>query len=553
MRPEHRTVCETRAGPGPGGFGGRVRKPFGALVALACLWVLPASAAADTRFALIVGHNLGDIHETPLRWAESDATRVGRVLTEIGDIRPDRTTLLLSPTVAEFEKARLTMEGRLLEAKHRGERTVFLVYFSGHADEEELHFGQEKLNLDELQKDLQEGAATTVVAIIDACRNDRNPRVKTKGATRAPSFSWPREGPSAPAGFVRLSSASEGEVAQESDDLQGSLFTHHLLSGMRGSADLDRDGTVTLNELYRYGYARTLEDSHGQTTAVQHSELEVALSGRGALIVTYPRRAISTLEFGEDVQGHLLIIDDASGRIVAEVHRDGALPTRMAVAPGRYRIQLRGEEEIRSGLVSLGSGNRRVELSELDVQPVLAVLTKGPQYDPHPYLLSIGGGAGHALVDGFGVAPSLALGFDYRLSAAFRMGLRIVSAYAGATNALWQYRQLELEILAGLEWAAFFTEDLAFIVGVRAGLAGVVQQGDRRDAERLEAGGVTGTGRMSRSFGPKTGGVVGLEYHPWTQVGLRLEAEPGVWWLRADNSTSARYGVNGTLALMVRL
>ena len=320
-----------------------------AISVLAVLGALPVRAVADTRFALIVGHSFGDLHETALRWAESDATRVQRVLEEIGEVSGDRTELLLSPTVADFEKALLTMEGRLLEAKHRGERTIFIVYFSGHADQEELHFAREKLPLSKLENDLKHSAATTVLTIVDACRNDRTPRVTTKGATRAPAFSWPSAGPSAPSGYVRLSSAAEGEVAQESDDLQGSLFTHHLLSGMRGSADYDRDGTVTLHELYVYGYSRTLEDTHKRTTAVQHSELDVSLSGRGALIVTYPRRAVSTIEFGADVQGHLLIIDDASGRIVAEVYRDGSQPTRLAVPPGRYRIQLRGDEEIRSG------------------------------------------------------------------------------------------------------------------------------------------------------------------------------------------------------------
>jgi hypothetical protein len=352
---------------------------------------------------------------------------------------------------------------------------------------------------------------------------------------------------------VRLSSAAEGEVAQESDDLQGSLFTHHLLSGMRGSADYDHDGTVTLHELYEYGYARTLEDTHKRTSAVQHSELDVDLSGRGALIVTYPRRAVSTFELGPDVQGHLLIIDDAGGRIVAEVHRDGPQRMRMAVPPGRYRIQLRGAEEIRSGLVSLGSGNRVIALNELAVQEALAVLAKGPAYDPHPFVLSAGSVVGNALIDGFGIAPGLALGFDYRVSAAFRIGLRAQVAYASTENDLWEYRQLEIGGAFSADWAGFFAESAAIIIGLRAGIAGVVQGGDRKDADRLLAGGVEETSSSDRGIGPKLGGVVGIEWHPFTQVGFRLEGEPSVWWLPADGETSARFGIAGTLSLLVRL
>jgi hypothetical protein len=509
-------------------------------------------ALADTRYALIVGHNLGDLHETPLRWAESDAARMQQVLTEIGDVAPERTTLLLGPTIDDFEKARLTMEGRLLEAKHRGERTIFLVYFSGHADEDELHFAREKLSLAALEQNLRGGAATTVMTIVDACRNDRSPRVANKGATRAPTFSWPTEGPSAPAGYVRLSSASEGEVAQESDDLQGSLFTHHLLSGMRGSADLDRDGTVTLGELYQYGYARTLAETHRQTTAVQHSELEVDLSGRGALIVTYPRRAMSSLELGTDVRGHVLVIDDTSGRIVAELFREGGPPTRLAVAPGPYRIQLRGSDEIRSGLVSLGTGTRAVAMNDLTVQPALAVLTKGPAYDPHPYLLRFGAAVGSPLVGGFGPAPHLTIGIDYRLSAAFRAGIRLDTGYAGGSNELWRYRQVELAGALELDWVSFIGESFAFVVGIQGGVVSAIQAGERKDAERLAAAGIE-TRTSSRGVGPKAAGVVGIEYHPLARMGLRLEVEPSVYWLRADERTTARFGIGGTLAVMVRL
>ena len=541
------------AGERTTGVSGHVSSSVVLLGAVVLAGVLPGAARADTRFALIVGHNQGNLHETPLRWAESDATRLRQVLIEIGNLRPDRAHLLLSPTVQQFEKARLTMEGRLQEAKHRGERTIFIVYFSGHADQEELHFGTEQLDLAKLELDLKAGAAETVLTIIDACRNDRNPRVKTKGATRTPAFSWPLQEPSAPSGYVRLSSAAAGEVAQESDDLQGSLFTHHLLSGMRGSADLDQDGTVTLDELYRYGYARTLEETHLRTHSVQHSELEVALSGQNALIVTYPRRAESTLEFGQTVTGHLLIIDDRSGRIVAEVHRDRASSSRVAVPPGRYRIQMRGTDEIRSGLVVLSDGNRIVELSELSPQPALAVLTKGSSYDPHPYVLSLGTVVGTPVMKGFGVTPALLLGFDYRISPGLRIGARVRTGYTGADGPLWQHRQLEIGAEAVVDYAAFFVKEVALVVGLRAGAIAAFQRSDRQDAARLQAGNIDDTERAGQGVGPLVGAIVGLEYHPWAQVGFRLEGEPSVWWLQADGNTEARLGAVGSLSLLVRL
>ena len=72
------------------------------------------------------------------------------------------------------------------------------------------------------------------------------------------------------------------------------------------------------------------------------------------------------------------------------------------------------------------------------------MIAKGPSYDPHPFVLSAGSVVGRALIDGFGIAPGLSLGFDYRITAAFRIGLRAMAAYASAENELWRYRQAEL-------------------------------------------------------------------------------------------------------------
>lgn len=522
---------------------------------LAAALLAPSAASAETRFAILVGHNVGDMHEVPLKWAETDATRMLSVLTQLGNVREDRAQLLLAPTKRDLERALLRMEGRLAEANDRGEHTVLFFYFSGHADREELHLATDKIKIDEIETMLEKGPAKTVVSIVDACQNDRTPRSATKGAVRAPSFSWPSEGNTSPDGMVRIRSASAGEVAQESDDLQGSLFTHHLLSGMRGSADLDRDGTVTLSEVYRYGYSRTLADSHGGTTAVQHGKLDVELEGRGALVFSYPRRAVSSLVFGEDMRGHLLVIDDASGRIVAETSALDGRESRLAVAPGKYRLQLRGDGEVYSGLVSLGTGERRVSKSKLSKQEVLAVLTKGPSYDPHPFVLSAGAQVGRSNVADFDSAAGARLGFDYRLNAVFRAALTLDIGYAAIENQLWRYQQAEIAAMTGVDWTNQLGSTLVFTFGVRGGIAAVVQQGDRLDDERLRA---TGYGdetltSSSRALGPRIGAAIGAEYHPWSQVGWRLALEPTATWIEDRSGTTLRYGATGSLVVMVRL
>jgi uncharacterized caspase-like protein len=53
-------------------------------------------------------------------------------------------------------------------------------------------------------------------------------------------------------GKVILTASAANEVSVEKDDLQHGVFTYYLLEGLRGAADMDRDGTITVDEAYRY-------------------------------------------------------------------------------------------------------------------------------------------------------------------------------------------------------------------------------------------------------------------------------------------------------------
>ena len=64
-------------------------------------------------------------------------------------------------------------------------------------------------------------------------------------------------------GQVLITASSASEDAQESDAIQGSFFTHFLTSGLRGAADRDNDGKVTLGEAYEFAYAHTVSNTVG--------------------------------------------------------------------------------------------------------------------------------------------------------------------------------------------------------------------------------------------------------------------------------------------------
>jgi uncharacterized caspase-like protein len=53
-------------------------------------------------------------------------------------------------------------------------------------------------------------------------------------------------------GKVIITASAANEVSVEKDELQHGVFTYYLLEGLRGAADMDRDGTITVEEAYRY-------------------------------------------------------------------------------------------------------------------------------------------------------------------------------------------------------------------------------------------------------------------------------------------------------------
>lgn len=524
------------------------------LFAAVCGWLGGLGAAqAEARFALIVGHALGDAREVPLRWAEEDARRMRQVLIEVGDVQPARATMLLSPTREALEAAYIGLQARIAAARDRGEQTLLFFYYSGHADAQALHLGEATVDTEALIDTLSTGPAATTVAIIDACQNDRAPRSRQKGARRAPGFAWPALKPARPTGLVVLRSAARGEVAQESDDLQGSLFSHHLFSGMRGSADANDDGVVTLSELYAHGYRETLSDTHQRALAVQHGQARIELEGQGALVISTPRRSSGWLGFADDVAGHALIIDDHNGRIIAEVLARPSV--RVAVPPGRYRVQLRDADAFSTALIDVTAAGRRLKRQELKRQAMLAVAQKGRAHDAYPWRIAAGPSLARSYVPGFESAIGVDAQLSYQVTHHLRIGGGVRAAYASAGAAPVQLdrQQLELATLVGVDLVWPLTSTVNLLVQPRLGGAWVQQSAEARDRERLTRVGLSAPTQSQTVFGPQAAAGVALEYFAFSRFGVRLDGAAGLAWLSVDGALEARPVGSGTLSLVFRL
>jgi len=69
-----------------------------------------------------------------------------------------------------------------------------------------------------------------------------------------------------------IAAANQSQMAMEANEFSGGLFTHAVLEGLKGLADADADGRVTISELREYVIARVELLSHGRQKASVRAE-----------------------------------------------------------------------------------------------------------------------------------------------------------------------------------------------------------------------------------------------------------------------------------------
>jgi hypothetical protein len=288
----------------------------------------------NNAYALLVGSNRAGPGQKELRFAREDARRVSEVLTQLGGYSQDRVVTVLDPGRQQLLDAFDRIATRLKVHADRGEDSLFLFYYSGHARARALNMGPDELALADLRQRLTALPTTVTVAILDACQTGAISRVK--GATPAADFSYNSVNDLKTAGVAVMASSSASELSQEADTLRSSYFTHHLVVGLRGAADEDTDGSVTLSEAYRYAYNRTLVATAATAVGKQHVTLETKLRGKGEMVLTYPARATSVLELPARLEGQVLVHRASNKVVVAELSKASGRALRLALPGGRY-------------------------------------------------------------------------------------------------------------------------------------------------------------------------------------------------------------------------
>jgi len=504
--------------------------------AAAALAASPADATTR-RLAIVVGHNTG-ANEAPLRYAEADAAKFARVLVDMGGVDRADLDLLLGRPLAEvrgaLDRARRKIAGA---RKAPDDHVLIFFYFSGHSDGHALELGGEGLDFGALRSLLAATGADVQLAIVDTCRSGA--LVGVKGGQPGASFAIRLDDQElASTGYVFLTSSASDELALESPEIRGSFFTHHLVSGLLGQADVSGDRRVSLAEAYEYAYARTVADTARTTISTQHPNYSNQLSGRGELVLTelQPRSAQLVLPSGFD---RLLVVGAQSDQVLAEV--PGTSPRPLALMPGRYAVRAQRGPRSFAARVALVEGQtllvRADELAPAASAPAsrkggaLELVAEAPPPSPHLELTAAAGVR-------FGVFPGVAA------AGLVRVGVRGArpSGFSAA-----------LDVSAGS--AATFVETAVFF-------GGGYHLGLERGRFRLFAGVEAGAGFAVRdlatggaAWSPLVGGApeAGASLRVARRIALSLEVDCAIYWVRDGRIDSAAILPGGRFGVFVDL
>lgn len=432
------------------------------LTATACaaaLGVAHADAPAPgvVTYALVVGSNAAGPGQTDLKYAEDDARRMGKLLVELGGYSAETVDVLVHPTPDAVRARIVKLSERVHADLTAGKKSRILFYYSGHARATALDLGDAQLPLAELRTRLFSVPATLTVVVLDACQSGAFSRVK--GAEPAADFSWNSKSQLDASGIAVLASSSGSELSQESEQLRSSYFTHHLMVGMRGAGDGNRDGQVSIDEAYRYAYHQTLLATAETAVGGQHVSLEVDLKGHGEVPLSFPRAATAAIELPPAVEGKALVSDRRAKAVVAETQKAKGDTVRIAVAPGEYDVLVRRGDTLSRCAITATRDGATVDLARCTTETVVATTTKGGAAFRPRTRFTVFGTAGGEHRDGytqtlenFGYTENSGLGSSLGLAVTRQISPRLwVGGFASDGRAMRWERVDSLSTLS-IEW-----------------------------------------------------------------------------------------------------
>jgi hypothetical protein len=228
-----------------------------------------------------------------LRYADKDATAFSDYLLNHVGVPKENLTLLTNEQATLFNLKRVL--GTELKRK-AGQKDTVIIYYAGHGapetdatspDEDGLekyivpHDGDPNdlyttgLPMREVETIFHRLAAERVIFITDSCYSGATAGRTFATASRRAVVSDTFLARLAMAkGRLVLAASRASEVSEERENLGHGVFTYYLLEGLRGKADLDGDGIITVDEAYTYVSKKVPEATGQNQNPVKKGEVE---------------------------------------------------------------------------------------------------------------------------------------------------------------------------------------------------------------------------------------------------------------------------------------
>jgi hypothetical protein len=309
------------------------------LSALSPAFVVPERGPRTKRLALIVGSDTGWEKDGPLLLTEpqDETSRLSTVLTELGGFSEAGVVLLRAPTT---EQLRLELEAVKQRLRNNPEEAhLFVFYYVGYADKEYLHLQGKPLSFTELSRLLSEVPATVNLGIIDTVLSgfEFNP------ASPRDLFQF----------TVTAKKAARSTVILAESGGLGSIFTHHLVNGLRGAADDDHDLRVSLDEAVRHA---SIHASSSSSFGTPPPQFPYEASKLGKLVLTQLQGPSALLMFPPG--SHCIVEDGSLSKQVAAVFPDSPGFLLLAVPPGTHLLECgTGHGRYRVAPLNLNAGD----------------------------------------------------------------------------------------------------------------------------------------------------------------------------------------------------
>ncbi len=272
------------------------------VAALAAALFSNAAAAKTKVYAVVMGNNVPPAGSdlTTLQYADDDAVRFHRYFAHFSDKAflltvpdgrtqkryPKVTSMAMLPNWDNLNRIIQLLRDRIDKDRQRGDETVVYLTFSGHGAYDAS--GAPYLSLlggvlthDKLYDALSQLNADFTHLFIDACyaegvvgsrgmfddeSDSRHVPLSKRGITEV--FGDNREGELPGLGLIMATAAHQ--KTHEWSQIESGVFTHEILSGLVGPADINLDGKIEYSELSAFIAVanRKVADDRGRITLI---------------------------------------------------------------------------------------------------------------------------------------------------------------------------------------------------------------------------------------------------------------------------------------------